>query len=808
MARADLHVHSKYSDRPSEWFLKRIGTAESYTEPEDIYRIAIAQGMDFVTITDHNTITGSLMLKENHPDTVFTGIQVTSMFPEDDCKVHILVWNLDDREFHLIDKIRPDIYDLRAYLMESGLPHAVAHETYSINSRLTSMHMEKLILLFDYFEGLNGGRNRRINEEWSSFLTSLTSDDIQRMFEKFRISPASETPWKKGIIGGSDDHAGLFIGRSFTEVRSETIDGFFKGIKERRSSAKGRHSDFRGIAFSLYKIAIDFARNKSSEFKNSPLSRLTEVVLENRKLSFTQRIALIHLKSRYASRLKNMLGELLEASQTPEYSGSIDTRLEIVYDKLSDISDEFFRELIESIQTDVIEGNFLEIMKNVSASLPALFLSVPFVTTFRYLFSRRKALVQMKTEYGKIDYTAPKKILWFTDTFADLNGVSVTLKSIAWLAHKRHLPLRIVTSLLDHEDTDEIAPSVLRLPCITSFPLPYYEHQVLKVPSILRAMKLIYDEDPDEIIISTPGPIGLLGLALSKLMGVPSVGIYHTDYLLEASAIAGGSSILEALEGYTRWFFTTVDELRSPTERYIDILRDRAYGFNRVNVFRRGVDTERFTPSSRLNGILNAEWALADGITLLFAGRISRDKNLDFLFKVYEQLSAQRSDINLVIVGDGPERTELIERNSDNPRILFTGKLANELLPDLYANSDLFIFPSTTDTFGMAVLEALSCGTPCIVSDVGGPQELVEDGKSGFVLPVSDEKLWSDKILELITDIDSGSDRYLAMRNAARERVLGNHRWEEILDDIVRRKGPESTPLQVRAGRPFTSKRS
>ena len=132
MANIDLHVHSFYSERPSEWILQRIGTKESYTSPEFIYETAKARGMDFVTITDHNRIEGSLMLKEKHPENVFTGIETTTYFP-DGCKIHMLLYGINEKQFKAIQLIREDIYDLREYIREHNIAYSVANATFSVN---------------------------------------------------------------------------------------------------------------------------------------------------------------------------------------------------------------------------------------------------------------------------------------------------------------------------------------------------------------------------------------------------------------------------------------------------------------------------------------------------------------------------------------------------------------------------------------------------------------------------------------------------------------------------------------------------
>lgn len=97
MRKADLHVHSRHSEHPSEWFLQRIGAAESYADPEAVYAKAVTQGMDFVTLTDHNCVAGALVLQQAHPEQVFTGVETTTYFPEDGCKVHLLIYGLDER---------------------------------------------------------------------------------------------------------------------------------------------------------------------------------------------------------------------------------------------------------------------------------------------------------------------------------------------------------------------------------------------------------------------------------------------------------------------------------------------------------------------------------------------------------------------------------------------------------------------------------------------------------------------------------------------------------------------------------------
>jgi predicted metal-dependent phosphoesterase TrpH len=123
--KADLHVHSKYSDRPTEWFLRRIGAPECFTEPDALYRTCREKGMDVVTITDHNSIRGALEIA--HLPNTFISSELTTYFPEDDCKIHCLVYDITEVQFNELQEARKNIYELRRYLADNHILHSVAH---------------------------------------------------------------------------------------------------------------------------------------------------------------------------------------------------------------------------------------------------------------------------------------------------------------------------------------------------------------------------------------------------------------------------------------------------------------------------------------------------------------------------------------------------------------------------------------------------------------------------------------------------------------------------------------------------------
>ena len=179
-------------------------------------------------------------------------------------------------------------------------------------------------------------------------------------------------------------------------------------------------------------------------------------------------------------------------------------------------------------------------------------------------------------------------------------------------------------------------------------------------------------------------------------------------------------------------------------------LADRGLNPEKICTFPRGVDLYRFNPGKR-NGFLESRYQAPEGIKLLYVGRISKEKNLQMLVRAFTTINESRPDVQLVMVGDGPYLEEMQEALANKPCI-FTGYLGGEDLAAVYASSDLFLFPSTTDTFGNVVLEAQASGVPVIVTDAGGPQENTLPGRTGLVVKADDEAEFVQAALSLIDD--------------------------------------------------------
>lgn len=789
-AKIDLHVHSKYSERPSEWFLQRIGAGESYSEPEDIYNLAKKRGMDFVTITDHNRAEGSFLLNQAHPEDTIVGVEATTYFP-DKCKIHLLIYDFDERQFEEIQNIRKDVVELRDYIRENDLAHSVAHPTYAVNGKLTVENFEKLALLFDVFEQKNGNHGKLNNINVRKILDALTPEKIEDLRRKHGIEPFGDKSWIKGYTGGSDDHGGVFIGKTYTTAKAKNPRGLLKALKSKKTGCEGRDNDFKGLAFGIYKVAWDFSKSAGKKFSNQFLMDLSDNIFEWKEMNFLKRMKirslekLASLKSEdYITHSVFTLFDKLSFTKTDEP----DERFDIVYKTLGDLVDHMIIEIVETFTKNLDSINFTTLYYKVTQLLPAAFAVAPFLSSMYFLNKDRKLINELLQAFGVKQEPNKKKILWFTDTIDDLNGVSVTLNKMGSLAHERKLNLKLVSIPNEESSKPDLPESMLYLNLLQMFDAPYYDKVKIKVPSIFDALQKAAEYEPDEIFISTPSFIGLLGLMISRLMGLRSTGVYHSDFTLQMDEIVDVDSLPGALATFMNWFYSKVDAVAVPNEVYKNVVVDYGHDENKVVFLRKGIETKEFNPKAGDKKRLKKKFGVKNGVNLLFTGRISPDKGVDLLVEIFDEVAKEFDDANLLIVGDGPYLEKLREKCSSNERIYLPGGLKWEDMPPVYAASDLFIFPSETDTFGMSVLEAQACGLPCLVSDKGGPQEIIIEGETGFVLSRKEPRKWIDKTLELMRMIAGKDPEYAKMRKAAFENADKNFTWDAVFEDIFNQR--------------------
>jgi glycosyltransferase involved in cell wall biosynthesis len=234
---------------------------------------------------------------------------------------------------------------------------------------------------------------------------------------------------------------------------------------------------------------------------------------------------------------------------------------------------------------------------------------------------------------------------------------------------------------------------------------------------------------------------------------------------------------------YMRWFFGAMDKTYVASRCYLATLAEHGFRTDRMSLLPRGVDAEFFHPAKR-DGRFWSRFGINGAFKFLYVGRVSREKNLDGLIAAFLGFLASGRHAQLVVVGDGPYLKELAERHR-RPEILFTGFLHGEDLARAYAGADVFTFPSTTDTFGNVVLEAQAAGLPAIVSNQGGPQEIVLPGRSGLVVDVEQPGAFTAAMVQLFEE-----PALLAEMSASAVENARLHSWERLLERLFQQDGP------------------
>jgi hypothetical protein len=264
-ARADLHVHSRFSNRPTEWFLERVGAPESYTDPLVVYRRCREREMTLVTLTDHDTIDGALEIA--HLPGTFLSCEVTVRFPEDGCPFHCLVFGIDERQHRDIQGLRDDVYALRDYLYDHRIAHSVAHPLFGVDRRLRLEHVEKLLVLFKCFEGLNGAHDARQSMVTRAVLNNLTARQLDELANRHDLDPRDDEPWRKHLTAGSDDHCGLYVASAWSSVQAEgpmSAGRFLEQLRSGELSIEGAAGSSLKLGRGLHRIAARYARTRCS----------------------------------------------------------------------------------------------------------------------------------------------------------------------------------------------------------------------------------------------------------------------------------------------------------------------------------------------------------------------------------------------------------------------------------------------------------------------------------------------------------------------------------------------------------------
>ncbi|MCR9254156.1 MAG: glycosyltransferase family 1 protein [bacterium] len=342
------------------------------------------------------------------------------------------------------------------------------------------------------------------------------------------------------------------------------------------------------------------------------------------------------------------------------------------------------------------------------------------------------------------------RVAFFADVLEeDFDGVSVTLHQILNRVPKDYFEFLVITP---HPPKNRKNVPFDIYVC-NWIPIPVNKGYRLAIPRLDAGLKGRLNRfKPDLIHFSTPSLLGVYALKYGNKRNIPVVTIYHTHYATYVDyyiRVPKASSylqepVIKGLMGiYSKCALTF-----APTEEMRDFLVNSGVPKESLRILKRGVEPLRFSPL-KANGSFRKDYNLEGKRVILFVSRLVKEKETDTVVAVYNMFKETRDDVQFVITGDGPDKENM---EAAMPDAIFTGKQTGDTLAEIYASSDVFIFPSVTETFGNVVLESLASGTPVVAAKAGGPVNIVENGKSGFLVTPKEQQEFYDRINEILED--------------------------------------------------------
>ena len=799
--RMDTHCHSLASSGPAVKALGLIGCPECYSPPEKVYEQARQRGMDLFTLTDHDTISGALSLVERGFEGVIIGEEVTVYFPEDHCKLHVLVWGLSPELHEEIATLglRNDVYLFASWLHDRNLPHALAHPLYIQNRKFTKWHLDRCSLLFKGFETLNGAHSGTHARALDAYLTSLTPGRVHRMIEELAREPLWPRIWEKARTGGSDDHGLLNVGRTFTQVSSLTaLDAritlrygkvvdprdFFRLVMNGKASEGGAAGHSSLLAHQLAAVGAHYTANRllgnASPTARAVASKFMRFAGVRVSAPSRFRLAASRLRS-IITRSRRPLAPLLTAltqsirpvlDRYPDLAGKMDPASWPCgaplsdHDRMAGFADDLHAAIHQVLGDSAVRAlrskDRRGIVDHLLSYLALELSQLPYLFSLFHQNKERAFVEQLEHDaaQGSTDTPTaaggplgrPMKVMLFTDTLGDVNGVSRFIRNAAAQATETGRSLTVVTST-NFKIPDQ--PNLINFAPLFATKMPKYETLELVLPPLTKMLRFVDAQQPDVIHVSTPGSVGLVGLIAARMLRIPVIGVYHTDFPAYVDHLFQDEALTHICRQVMKFFYAPFRAVFTRSDNYLPSLEAIGVPRERTLRLRPGIRTMEFSPRFKDRGLWLEHNARPETIRAIFVGRVSVEKNMPMLSKVWKRadeiLKARRIDAELVIIGDGPYRATM-EEELRGSRVRFMGFRYDEELARIYASTDFFLFPSITDTLGQVVMEAQSSGLPVIVTDKGGPKEVVQDGLTGHVVPDEDLDQWVERIIQLVVD--------------------------------------------------------
>ncbi len=389
------------------------------------------------------------------------------------------------------------------------------------------------------------------------------------------------------------------------------------------------------------------------------------------------------------------------------------------------------------------------------------------------------------------------RIAVVTETYPpEINGVAITIgRMIAGLQQRQH-QVQLVRPRQSRLDSPASGPNFEEV-LQHGVAIPRYESLKMGLPAKQALVRLWSLKRPDLVHIVTEGPLGWSALAAATKLKIPCSSDFHTNFH-SYSQHYGIGWLKTPITAYLRRFHNKSDCTLVPTQSLRDHLAQS--GYLNLRVVARGVDTRLFNPARRSTE-LRRQWGAGPAQpVVLYVGRLAPEKNLPVVLRAFSAMKAARPDARLVLVGDGPARSAL---QAGNPDFIFAGMRTGEDLAAHYASADVFLFPSTTETYGNVTVEAMASGLAVIAYGYAAAAEHIVHERNGLLAAFGDDREFIDLAVTL-----AGNAGHIAEFGRRARETAERIDWESVhagfeaalLETVAARELALGEPASLAAG--------
>jgi len=373
------------------------------------------------------------------------------------------------------------------------------------------------------------------------------------------------------------------------------------------------------------------------------------------------------------------------------------------------------------------------------------------------------ALLKLRKGYKKRKRQSENfSVIFYSDNLDEVNGIANSLRSLVPYHNSKGRKAHLWGSAF-HTRTNGVVENgfVILFPRAASMEQLGYADSELAFPYLAPVIKFLKRYPADLMELETPSPgAWLVGIA-GKIIGMKVLSHYRTDVPNYTRSLVKEAWMRRYVLSLMRIFYQNTAPVISPCEAYRKILETEIkVKPKNIKVLPRGIPLEKFSPALRKE---------KSKIRFLYVGRLSMEKDIPFLENLWKEFNKENQNAELFFVGGGWYLETLKENMKEFSNVHFAGLKAGRELAEFFANADFFLFPSATDTFGNVIVESIASGTPALVTDKGGPQDIINNSKEkcGWILPFRDLEAWKRQLKQCYEMV--GTPEYEQMRNACAE---------------------------------------